>query len=41
MNKAKKNKCANTMKKVKRLCKMFGFITGMLKDVLVEGWVKR
>ena len=27
-------------KKVKRLCKEFGFTAGMLKGVLAEGWKK-
>ena len=37
MDEAKKNKRANTLKEVKRLCKEFGFMTGMLKGSLVEG----
>ena len=41
MNKAKKNERANTLKKVNRLCKKFGFISGMLKDLLVEDWMKK
>jgi len=37
MVKAKKNERANTLKKVKRLCKEFGFMAEMLKGSLVEG----
>ena len=37
MDEAKKNKCANAPKEVKRLCKGFGFTPGMLKGALVEG----
>ena len=37
MVEAKKNERANTLKEVKRLCKEFGFMTGMLKGSLVEG----
>ena len=37
MVEAKKNERANTLKEVKRLCKEFGFMAGMLKDSLVEG----
>ena len=37
MDEAKKNKRANTLKEVKRLCKEFGFTAGMLKDSLAEG----
>ena len=37
MVEAKKNKLANALKKVKRLCKEFGFSVGMLKDALAEG----
>ena len=35
--KAKKNERANTFKEVKRLCKEFGFMAGMLKGSLAEG----
>ena len=34
---AKKNECANALKKVKRLCKELSFTAGMLKDALSEG----
>ena len=34
---AKKNKCANALKEVKRLFKEFGFSVGMLKGTLAEG----
>ena len=34
---AKKNERANALKEVKRLCKEFGFTTGMLKGSLAEG----
>ena len=37
MNKALKKERANTLKKVKRLCKEFGFTAGMLKGSLAEG----
>ena len=32
-----KNRRANALKKVKRLCKKFGFTAGMLKGSLAEG----
>ena len=38
---AKKNECANALKKVKRLCKEFGFTSGMLKSSLGEGRTKK
>jgi hypothetical protein len=34
---AKKNERANALKEVKRLCKKFGFIAGMLKGTLAGG----
>ena len=37
MVEAKKNERANTLKEVKRLCKEFEFIAGMLKSSLAEG----
>ena len=37
MVEAKKNERANALKKVKRLCKEFGFTTGMLKGALAKG----
>ena len=37
MVEAKKNKRANSLKEVKRLCKDFGFTAGMLKDALAKG----
>ena len=37
MIKPKKNEHANALKKVKRLCKEFGFTAGMLKGSLAEG----
>lgn len=37
MVEAKKNKRANAIKKVKRLCKEFGFTARMLKGALAEG----
>ena len=37
MDEAKKNKRANTLKEVKRFCKEFGFMAGMLKGSLAEG----
>ena len=37
MVEAKRNKRANELKEVKRLCKEFGFTAGMLKDLLAEG----
>lgn len=40
MNKAKKNGRTNALKKVKRLCKEFGFTAIMLKDAPAEGQKK-
>ena len=37
MFEAKKNELTNTLKEVKRLCKEFGFTTGMLKGALAKG----
>ena len=37
MDEAKKNKRGNTLKEVKRFCKEFGFMLGMLKGSLMEG----
>ena len=37
MFEAKKNKSANALKEVKRLCKEFGFTAGMVKGWLAEG----
>ena len=37
MVEAKKNERANTLKEVKRLCKGFEFMAGMLKGSLAEG----
>ena len=37
MVEAKKNESANTLKEVKRLCKEFVYIAGMLKGPLAEG----
>lgn len=37
MIEAKKNERANTLKEVKRLCKEFGFMAGMLKGSPAEG----
>ena len=37
MIEAKENKCANALKKVKRLCEEFGFTAGILKGALAEG----
>ncbi|MDC1124197.1 hypothetical protein OAT15_04010 [Gammaproteobacteria bacterium] len=37
MIEAKKNERANALKEVKRLCKEFGFTTGMLKGSLAKG----
>jgi hypothetical protein len=37
MIKAKKNKLTNTLKEVKRLCKVFEFAAGLLKRSLAEG----
>jgi hypothetical protein len=36
MVEAKKNKLANALKEVKRLCNEFGFTAGMFKGVLAE-----
>ena len=33
----KKNERANALKEVKRLCKEFGFIAGMLNSALAKG----
>jgi len=41
MNRAKKNERANTLKKVKRLCKEFDFNAEMLKDSLLKGWGRK
>ena len=41
MNKAKKNERANALKEVKRLCKEFGFTSGILKGSLTEGRKKQ
>ena len=38
---AKKNERANALKEVKRLCKEFGFTSGMLKGALAEGRKKK
>ena len=37
MAEAKKKERANALKEVKRLCKEFGFTSGMLKGSLAEG----
>ena len=37
MVKAKKNQRTNALKEVKRLCKEFGYTSGMLKGSLAEG----
>ena len=37
MTEAKKNERTNALKEVKRLCKEFGFTSGMLKGSLAEG----
>ena len=37
----KENERTNPLKKVKRLCKEFGFTAGMLKGSLAEGITKR
>ena len=37
MVEAKKNKCVNAVKEVKRLCNEFGLLAGMLKGTLAEG----
>ena len=36
----KKNKRVNALKELKRLCKEFGFTSGMVKGSLAEGWKK-
>jgi hypothetical protein len=41
MVEAKKNESADALKKVKRLCKEFGFTAGMLKGALAEGRKKQ
>jgi len=41
MAEAKKNELANALKEVKRLCKEFGFTSGMLKVALAEGRKKK
>ena len=41
MVEAKKNERANVLQEVKRLCKEFGFIAGMLKGSLAVGWNKQ
>ena len=41
MAEEKKNERADTLKKVKELCKEFGFTAGMLKGSLAEGRVKK
>ena len=41
MAEAKKSERADTLKKVKELCKEFGFTAGMLKGSLAEGSVKK
>ena len=38
---ARKKERANALKKVKRLCKEFGFTAGMLKGSLAEGRKKQ
>ena len=37
MAEAKKNERTNALKEVKRLCKEFGFTSGMLKGSIAEG----
>lgn len=37
MAEAEKNKRASALKEIKRLCKEFGFTSGMLKGLLAEG----
>ena len=37
MAEAKKNERTNALKEVKRLCKEFGFTSGMLKGPLAKG----
>ena len=41
MAEAKKNERTVALKKVKELCKEFGFTTGMLKGVLDDGRQKK
>ena len=41
MFEAKKNKRANALKEVKRLCKQFGSTAGMLNGSLTEGRKKQ
>ena len=41
MMKAKKSESTNALKKVKRLCKGFGFTAGVLKVSLTEGRKKQ
>ena len=41
MVEVKKNKRAQALKEVKRLCKEFGFTAGMLKAALAEGMGKK
>jgi hypothetical protein len=41
MIEAKKNEGANALKEVKRLCKEFGFTTGMPKGSIAEGRKKQ
>ena len=40
MVEANKNESANALNEVKRLCKKFGFTTGMLKSSLAKGCSK-
>ena len=37
MAEVKKNERTNALKEVRRLCKEFGFTTGMLKGALAKG----
>jgi hypothetical protein len=41
MVESKKNKRANTLKDVKRLCKEFGFTVALLQGALAEGRHKK
>jgi len=41
MVEAKKNERTDALKKVKELCKEFGFTAGMLKGALTEGRKKK
>ena len=41
MVEAKKSERIDTLKEVKRLCKEFGFTTGMLKGSLIKGGKKK